>query len=85
MWRFLKHYDETGSKKRGSGRPTVITDGVKKIVEDAMNHDDETTLTQLQPKLQEKGYYMSKRTVGLNLGGHFGGAPIASSLARETR
>ena len=33
VWRSLKHYDETGSikRKRGSGRPTVITDDVKNI------------------------------------------------------
>lgn len=65
VWRFLKHYNETNSikRKRGSGRPTIITDDVKRIVEDAMNNDDETTLAQLLPKLQEKGHHMSRRTV----------------------
>ena len=63
--KFLKKFKETGSisRKVGSGRPSKITPDIFKIVEEQMKIDDETTATQLQKLLQDKGYNMSLATV----------------------
>ena len=65
VWRFLKRYGEMGSieRKRGSGRPSVLTDDIKAIIEETMNNDDETTVSQLVTLLQERGHTLSMRTV----------------------
>ena len=47
----------------GSGRPSKITPEIKKIVDDRMQHDDETTAVQLFHLLKEKGYSISLRTI----------------------
>ena len=41
----------------GSGRPSKITDEVKRIVEAQMQLDDETTAVQLRALLAQKGAY----------------------------
>ena len=58
---FLKKYKETGTigRRPGSGRPSKINTQVKQIVEDQMQMDDETTATQLQKILSDKGYHLS--------------------------
>ena len=43
------------ARKRGSGRPSKITETVLQLIEDAMNNDDETTATQLQSILRCNG------------------------------
>ncbi len=47
----------------GSGRPTKITEEVKKIVEEQMQKDDETTASQLHRLLIDKGHPLSLRTI----------------------
>ena len=63
--KFLAKYRETGSvgRKTGSGRPSKITAEVKKVVEDQMRLDDETTAYQLHQLLTRRGYNISLRTV----------------------
>ena len=63
--KFLKVYRATGSIARqpGSGRPTKITVEIKRIVEEQMKLDDETTAHQLHRLLIDKGYSISLRTI----------------------
>lgn len=63
--KFLKVYQETGSISRrpGSGRPSKITAEIKRIVEEQMRKDDETSAYQLHRLLTEKGYSISLRTI----------------------
>ena len=45
-----KVYDETGSveRRQGSGRPLVITEDIKRIVDEALQKDNEITAVQLE-------------------------------------
>ena len=63
--KFLKYNKESGSigRKPGSGRPSKITAEMKKIVEEQMQLDDETTAHQLHQLLVSKGFNISLRTV----------------------
>ena len=65
IYRFLKHYQATGSigRKVGSGRPSKITAEIRQIVDDQMRLDDETTAHQLHRLLTDKGYSVSLRTI----------------------
>ena len=60
---FGKHYQEIGSiaRKRGSGRLSKVTSRVKKLVEEQMQRDDETTPTQLHTFLVSKGINISPK------------------------
>ena len=42
------------SRKPGSGRPSKVTDEIKKIVDDQMEKDDETSTVQLHSLLLNK-------------------------------
>ena len=59
IYRFLKTFKKCGTlaRRRGSGRPSKITDEVKRIVEAQMQLDDETTAVQLRALLAQKGAY----------------------------
>jgi transposase len=63
--KFLKKYKETGSDRRrlGSGRPSVISEDMLKIIDEAMSTDDETTATQLQQTLKNTGHTVSLSTI----------------------
>ncbi len=63
--KFLDKFHETGCLLRqpGSGRPSKVTAEIKKIVDDQMDIDDETTAHQLHSFLCRKGYNISIRTV----------------------
>ena len=63
--KFLKHYREMGTiaRKPGSGRPSKMTTEMKRIVEEQMRKDDETSAYQLHQLLVSKGYEISLRTV----------------------
>ena len=63
--KFLRKFRETGCIRRrpGTGRPSKISTEVKRIVEEQMRADDETTATQLHRLLQQRGYTLSLRTV----------------------
>ena len=65
VWKFLKRHEETGQLQRqeGSGRPTVLSDEIKEIIEAAMQNNDETTATQLKAILQEQGHNVSLSTI----------------------
>ena len=74
---FLKHYAVHGKidRKPGSGLPSMITPAIKRIIEDAMRRDDETTATQIQSILATylwrlyffSYYYTCKASNGLDL------------------
>ena len=59
IYPFLKRFEKCGTlaRRRGSGRPSKITDEVKRIVEAQMQLDDETTAVQLRALLAQKGAY----------------------------
>ena len=63
--KFVNRYRQTGSIARapGSGRPTKVTAEVKKIVEEQMRLDNETTAVQLHVLLNSRGYQLSLRTI----------------------
>ncbi len=63
--KFVKRYLATGTIARcpGSGGKTKITDDIKRIVEEKMRQDDETTATQLHVLLTGLGYSLSLRTI----------------------
>ena len=63
--KFLHHYEATGTilRKPGSGRPTKITMEVKRIVDEQMIRDDETSAVQLHALLATRGYKISLATI----------------------
>ena len=62
---FLKIYKETGIIDRhlGSGRKAKTSTGVRRIVEEQMRSDNETTAVQLHQLLISKGYKLSFSTI----------------------
>ena len=67
------------ARRPGSGRKSVITDEVRRIVEEQMRHDDETTASQLHIHLTSLGYTLNLQTAGRLWGGHLEEVPTASS------
>ena len=63
--KFINRYMATGSivRQPGSGRKTVISSEIKRVVEDQMRSDDETTASQLHVILTRLGYKLSLRTI----------------------
>ena len=61
----LKKYVHTNSIARtpGSGRPTKLTTEIRRIVEEQMRADDETTAMQLYRLLRDQQFFISKSTV----------------------
>ena len=59
--KFFIKYQETGSigRKQGSGRPSIIMGEIKKVVEEQMRMDDQTTAHKLHKLLTSKGYSTS--------------------------
>jgi len=55
---FLKRY-----KEYGSGMVSYLTPAVQRVIEQAMQEDDETTATQLQSRLASYGMYISLTTI----------------------
>ena len=53
----------TIARQAGSGRRTVITDEIRRIVEEQMRRDDETTASQLHVLLTGMGYTLNLRTI----------------------
>jgi len=53
----------TITRQAGSGRRTVISEDIQKIVEDQMCHDDETTVSQLHVLLTNLGYSLNLWTI----------------------
>ena len=65
IWKFLLKYKRTGTiaRQEGSGRKSLLTRQVHKIVEEQMLKDDETTAIQLHRLLLEKGINVSCRSI----------------------
>ena len=63
--KFLIRYKSTGTivRQPGSGGRTKITPEIKRLVEEKMQSDDETTAMQLHQLLTNHGYSISKRTI----------------------
>ena len=61
----LKKYVHTNSIARtpGSGRPTKLTTQIRRIVEEQMRADDETTAMQLYRLLRDQQFFIAKSTV----------------------
>ena len=55
--KFLRRYEQTGthSRKPGTGKASKMTDNAKRIIEEQMNKDDETTGCELQKLLSKDG------------------------------
>lgn len=62
---FIKRYQIHGTinRKPGSGCTIKLSPMVQQIIEAAMQEDDETTATQLQAKLADRGIYVSLATI----------------------
>ena len=62
--KFLKKYEECGTigRREGAGRKTKISAEVRRLVDDKMIDDDETTAKELQKMLSEHGHHISERT-----------------------
>ena len=76
IWKFLLKYKRTGTiaRQEGSGRKSLLTRQVRKIVEEQMLKDDETTASQLHRLLLEKrnqcvlSFYLAlAKTIGLDI------------------
>ena len=65
IYKLLMKYLETGAvvSRVGSGRPRKVTETIKTIVEEQMWKDNETTASQLQKLLSDRGYHVSLRTI----------------------
>ena len=63
--KLLLKYQETGSvtRRAGSGRPRKVAEAIRRIVEEQMRKDDETTAVQLQKVLSDRGFQVSRRTI----------------------
>ena len=63
--KFIKRFFSRGTIARqpGSGRKTKITEEVRKVVEEQMRRDDETTASQLHVLLTRSGYNLDLRTI----------------------
>ena len=90
VWKFLKHYKETGSiaRKPGSGRLSKVTSSVKELVEELMQNDDETTATQIHTFLLSKGINISLKTIlrcRKSLGWTFRGSSYCQLIREENK
>ena len=63
--KFIKRFTRRGTIARqpGSGRKTKITEDIKRVVEQQMRRDDETTASQLHVLLTSLGYSLDLRTI----------------------
>ena len=65
VYNFIKRYELTGSigRRPGSGRRSKISEEIKRIVDEMMEEDDETSAYQIRQKLCAMGYNLSLRTI----------------------
>ena len=65
VWTFLRKFRKSGSieRKKGSGRPTKLSDEIQEAIEGQMNDDDETTTKELTTMLQRQGCSLSNSSV----------------------
>ena len=64
LQKYLKKYEECGSIRRreGAGRKTKITAKVRRLVDEKIMEDDETTANELKKMLSEHCRHISERT-----------------------
>ena len=64
MQKFLKKYTESGAfgRQEGSGRKSKITAEVRRLVDEKMMEDDETTAKELKKMLAEHGHHVGETT-----------------------
>ena len=62
--KFLKKYTESGAigRQEGSGRKSKITAEVRRLVDEKMVEDDETTAKELKKMLAEHGHHVGETT-----------------------
>ena len=62
--KFLKKYEDGGTigRQEGAGRKTKITAEVRRLVNEKMIDDDETTAKELKKMLSEHGHHVCERT-----------------------
>ena len=65
VYKFLRKYQATSTirLREGSGRPSKITRGIWRLVNERMEKDDETTATQLHQMLIEHGTLVLLQTI----------------------
>ena len=90
VYKFLKTYKATKTIRRreGSGRPSKITPEIKRLVDERMEKDDETTATQLHQLLLENGTLISLQTIlrcRAALGFTFCGSAYCQLIRREKK
>ena len=88
--KFLRKFEETGNfnRRAGSGRPSKVTHEIEQIVEDQMQHDDETTAVQLYRLLRDRGYSICLCTVlccRTSLGWTFRGSAYCQHIRERNR
>ena len=61
VFKLIRRYEATGSlrRKEGSGRPSIVDENVKGIIEDLMEADDETTASHIHDDLQRRDINLS--------------------------
>ena len=61
VWKFLRRYKKTGTiaRKEGTGRKSKLSPEIRKVVDDEMTRNDETTAYQLQKILCDKEVQVS--------------------------
>ena len=88
--KFLEKYVETGclNRRPGSGRPFKITAEIRRIVEQQMRLDDETSAYQLHGLLVSRGYSLSIQTIlrcRAALGWTFRGSAYCQLIGEENK
>ena len=65
VWKFLRKYKESGGigRKPGSGTHSKVDERIKKIVDKALEDDNESTGMELSKIVKENGYNLSISTV----------------------
>lgn len=87
---FLRRYQLTGSiaRKPGSGLPPKLSPAVQRLIETAMQNDDETTATQLQAILASRQVYVSLATIVRNrteLGWTYRGSAYCQLIRQQNK
>ena len=84
--KFLKNYTESGTlgRKEGSGRKSKITAEVRRLVDEKMTQDDETTAKELKKMLAEHGHHVGE-TIALKCRTELGWTRRGSAYCQRIR
>ena len=88
--KFLHWYGASGTTHRipGSGRRSKATEEVRRLVEEQMRKDDETTAVQLHALLLDEGFQLSLRTIlryRVSLGWTFRGSSYCQLIRDDNK